>query len=240
MRDWAQEATLDATEIDKERGVVLEEKRLGRGAKERMQRQYWPVILNGSRYASRLPIGQEEILTQFKPEVIRRYYHDWYRPDLQALIVVGDIDVKQMEQIIKAKFADLKNPFKERVRTKYTIPLTGKNQFIAVTDKEMSATVAEVLIKHTASKIRTATDYRKGIIRELFNQMLGQRYAELSQQADPPFVQGSAGIEGFLGGLDTYDVSVVAKPGELEKGFKAVWRETQRVKLFGFIHFSRK
>ncbi|MCS3732589.1 M16 family metallopeptidase [Mucilaginibacter dorajii] len=234
MRDWAQEATLDPVEIDKERGVVLEEKRLGMGAQERMQRQYWPVILNGSRYASRLPIGQEEILTQFKPEVIRRYYHDWYRPDLQALIVVGDIDVKQMEQTIKAKFADLKNPLKEKVRTKYTILLTGKNQFIAVTDKEMSATVAEVLIKHTAPKLRTENDYRQCIIHELFNQMLSQRYAELSQQATPPFVQGSGGIEPFLGGLDAFGVSVVAKPGELEKGFKAVWRETQRTKLFGF------
>jgi len=234
MRDWAQEATLDPVEIDKERGVVLEERRLGRGAQERMQRQYWPVILNGSRYASRLPIGQEDVLTKFKPEIIRRYYRDWYRPDLQALIVVGDIDVKQMEQTIRAKFADLKNPVQEKTRTKYTVPLTGKNQFMAVTDKEMSATVAQVLIKHPAHKLRTAAEYRQSIIRELFNQMLGQRYAELSQQADPPFVEGSAGIEGFLGGLDTYTVSVVAKPGELERGFKAVWRETQRAKLFGF------
>lgn len=234
MRDWAQEATLDPTEIDKERGVVLEEKRLGKGAKERMQRQYWPMLLNRSRYAFRLPIGTDEVLNNFKPAAIRRFYHDWYRPDLQALIVVGDIDVAQMEQTIKNKFSDLKNPSGEKARTNYTIPLTGKNQFMVVTDKEMTATVAEVMIKQPELALHSADQYRKQMMRELFNQMLSERYAELSRQADPPFVQGEAGMGGFLGGLDQYGISVVARPGELEKGFKAVWRETERVKRFGF------
>jgi zinc protease len=234
MRDWAQEATLDPVEIDKERGVVLEEKRLGRGAQERMQRQFWPVLLNGSRYATRLPIGQESVLTGFKPEAIKRYYHDWYRPDLQALIVVGDIDVNQVEKTIKAQFAGLKNPVKEKARTKYEVPLTGKNQFIAVTDKEMTATVAEVIFKHKAPKLITEADYREAVIGQLFNTMLGQRFLELSQQADPPFVEGAATISPFLGGLDSYDLQVVAKPGQLESGFKAVWRESERVKRFGF------
>ena len=114
------------------------------------------------------------------------------------------------------------------------MPLTGKNQFIAVTDKEMTSTVAEVIIKHHMPLLRTAADYRKAIIQNLFNQMLGERYAELSRQADPPFISGSAGISGFIGGLDSYDASVEAKPGELERGIKAVWRETERVKRFGF------
>jgi len=148
MRDWAQNATLDPVEIDKERGVVLEEKRLGKGAGERMQRQYWPVIFNNSRYAVRIPIGLDTVLDNFKRPTIARFYHDWYRPDLQALIIVGDINVNAMEAKVKKQFADLKNPVHERVRTKYTVPLTGKNQFIAVTDKEMTATVAEVLINH--------------------------------------------------------------------------------------------
>src|ERR1035437_5550773 len=93
MRDWAQDATLDPVEIDKERGVVLEEKRRGKGAGERMQRQYLPLLFNNSRYSIRLPIGQEDILNNFKPETIRKFYQDWYRPDLEALIIVGDIDV---------------------------------------------------------------------------------------------------------------------------------------------------
>lgn len=234
MRDWAQEATLDPEEIDKERGVILEEKRLGKGASERMQKIYWPVILNNSRYAERIPIGLDTVLENCKPETIRRFYNDWYRPDLQALIIVGDIDVDQMEQTVKRQFSSLKNPAQERARKKYTVPLTGKNQFVAVTDKEMTSTVAEVMIKHIAPPLKTTADYRKSIIQNLFNQILGDRYAELARKADPPFIGGSAGISGFIGGLDSYDASVQAKPGELEKGLKAVWRETERVRRFGF------
>jgi zinc protease len=234
MRDWAHEALLDPGEIDKERGVVLEEKRLGKGAGERMQRQYWPVILNNSRYAVRIPIGLDTILDNFKRPAIARFYNDWYRPDLQALIVVGDINVDQIEAQVKQQFASLKNPVHERPRIKYTVPLTGKNQFIAVTDKEMTTTEAEIMIKHKAPELKTVADYREALVQGLFNQMLSERYAELLRRSDPPFVAGSAGISGFLGGLDAYDASVTAKPGELEKGLKAVWRETERLKRFGF------
>jgi zinc protease len=234
MRDWAQEATLDPKEIDKERGVVLEEKRLGKGAGERMQRQYYPMLLNHSRYAERNPIGTEEVLNNFKPETIKEFYHTWYRPDLQALIVVGDIDVKEMESLIKAKFSDLKNPDKEEQRTNYTIPLTGKNQFIVLTDKEFTATVAEVAIKHPASSMASENDYKLIIEKQLFNAMIGARLAELSQQADAPFIQGSADIKNFMSNIDTYNTTVSAKPGELEKGFKALWRETERARRFGF------
>jgi len=234
MRDWAQEATLDPVEIDKERGVVLEEKRLGKGASERMRRQYWPQLLNNSRYSERIPIGLDTVLDNFKRPTIASFYHDWYRPDLQALIIVGDVDVDKMEQIVKAKFSDLKNPQHERVRTKYSIELTGRNQFMEVTDKEMTSTSAEVIIKHITGPITTEAEYRENIVRELFNDMLRARYNELARQTVPPFIQGGTGIGDLLGGLDMIDASVVAKPNELEGGFKAVWREVERVKRFGF------
>lgn len=234
MRDWAGAATLDTEEINKERGVILEEKRLGKGAQQRMQEKYLPVLFNNSRYAKRLPIGTEEVLKNFKPQSIKRFYIDWYRPDLQALIVVGDIDVNAVEKMIKAKFADLKKPAVIRPRTKYTIPLSGKNQFIAVTDKEFQYTVAQVIIKHPGKELKTEKDYRNSIKRYLFNQMLADRYHELSQAPDVPFIQAEAGIEGFLAGLEIYAATVVAKPGEFEKAFKAVWTETERAKRFGF------
>lgn len=234
MRDWAQDATLDPAEIDKERGVVLEEKRLGKGAQQRMQDKYLPMLFNNSRYSDRLPIGTEEVLKNFSAETIRQFYKDWYRPDLQALIVVGDIDVDAMEQTIKAKFSDLKNPAKPRQRTKYSISLLNKNQFIAVTDKEFPVSVAQIMIKHPESKLITTTDYRNSILRSLFNSMLGTRFADMSKQADPPFLQAGASISGFLAGLDMYNVFVVAKPGEMERGFKAALTETERVQRFGF------
>jgi zinc protease len=234
MRDWAQEATLDPVEIEKERGVVLEEERLGKGAGERMQRVYWPVILNNSRYAVRIPIGLDTVLDNFKRPTIARFYHDWYRPDMQALIIVGDINADSLEKVVKRTFGDLKNPVHERIRTKYKIALTGKNRFVAVTDKEMPSTVAEIIIKHPMPPEKTAADQRQTIIRNLFNQMIGERYKEIGRKADAPFIHGGAEISGFIGGLDTYNAGVVAKPGELEKGFKAIWRETERVKRFGF------
>jgi zinc protease len=234
MRDWAQDATLDPVEIDKERGVVLEEKRLGKGASERMQRQYFPLLVNNSRYASRIPIGLDTVLNNFTPSTLKRFYQDWYRPNLQALIIVGDVDVNKIEQIVRHQFATLKNPIHERVRTKYAVLLNGKNQFITVTDKEVTAITAQVLVKHKAHGLKTALDYRGSVIQNLFNQMLSARYAELGRRPDAPYIQGGAGISGFIGGLDSYTASVTAKPGELEKGFKAVWRETIRLKDFGF------
>jgi zinc protease len=234
IRDWAQNATLDPTEIDKERGVVLEEKRLGKGAGERMRRLYWPVILKGSRYSVRQPIGLDTVLNHFKPETIRRFYQDWYRPDLQAVVIVGDIDVNKMEQEIKARFSDLRNPQQERPRSKYTVPLTGEDHFVVATDSEMTSTQAEVLIKHPALVVKTDVDYRNDLIADLFNEMLSGRYAELVRKGNPPFVQASAGIGGFMGGLDMFDASVNAKPGQLQQGFQAMWREVIRLKRFGF------
>jgi len=234
MRDWAQDATLDPVEVDKERGVVLEEKRLGKGAYERMQIKYLPVLFNNSRYSNRLPIGTEEVLENFKPETLRQFYKDWYRPNLQALIVVGDIDVQAVEQMIKAKFADLKNPVDSRERIEYTIPLIHKNQFIAVTDKEFPFTVAQIMIKHPETVAKTTVDLRDNMIRALYNQMLNARFSEITKQANPPFLQGGSDIHRFLAGLDVAGSFVVAKPGELETGFKAVLTEVERVKRFGF------
>ncbi len=234
MHDWAHGATLDVTEIDKERGVVLEEKRLGKGAGDRMRTKYFPVILNNSRYANRIPIGTEEVLQNFKPATIMQFYKDWYRPNLQALIVVGDIDVDQMEKAIKAKFADLKNPVNEKTRTQYVVPLTGKNNFVAVTDREMPSTSVQIIMKQPELPLKSVQQYRLSIIRALFNAMMSSRYRELARQNDPAFLSANASIDGFMGGLDAYTVSVTAKPGELEKGFKAAWQENVRVKQFGF------
>jgi zinc protease len=156
MRDWAKEALLDSVEIEKERGVVLEEERLGKGANDRMARKFYPVMLNRSRYAERLPIGLDKVLINFKPAIIKRFHHDWYRPDLQALIVVGDVNVNEVEKSIRNDFSDLKNPVQERPRTKYTVPLTGRNQFLTVTDREKTAAEIEILYKHKAPVQSTA------------------------------------------------------------------------------------
>jgi len=234
MRDWAQDATLDSTEIEKERGVILEEKRLGKSAQQRLQDKYLPVLFNQSRYSNRLPIGTEAVLKNFTAATIRKFHSDWYRPDLQALIIVGDIDVKATEKTIKDLFSSLKSPAKPRPRIDYTIPLTQKNQFFAATDKEFPVMVVQAFIKHPETKLITTADYRQSILRSLYNRIIGARIGELSKQANPPFIQGGSSIGGFLADLDVASAVVVGKPGELEKGFKAVWTEVERAKKFGF------
>lgn len=234
LRDWAQDALLDDEEIDKERGVVLNEMLGGRGAQQRMRDQYFPMILNQSRYAQRLPIGTKEIIEGFDPETLRNFHRAWYRPNLQAIIVVGDIDVAEMERQIKTLFADLENPDDAPMREPYNIPLNGKNQFMAVTDPEMPQTVVQVIVKHPEAEVKTVADYRIQLAKALFNQMAGARFAELTRQSDPPFIQGGGSIGGFLRGLDAFTMYFAAKPGEIRRGFDAVVTEFERIRRHGF------
>lgn len=234
MRDWAQDALLDGEEIDKERGVVLNELLGGRGAEQRMRDQYLPMLLNHSRYAQRLPIGTKENIENFSYETLRNFHHNWYRPNLQALIVVGDIDIAEMEKQVKTLFADLKNPDNAPKREAYNIPLTGKNQFMAVTDPEMPQTVVQLVVKHPESKVKTVGDQRTQLIKSLFNQLAGARFGELLRQSDPPFIQGGGSVGGFLRGLDAFTMYFVAKPGEIKRGFDAVVTEFERIKRHGF------
>ncbi len=234
MRDWAQGATLDSTEISKERGVVLEESRLGKGASDRMERLYFPMILNHSRYAERLAIGKDEIIAHFKPATIRRFFHDWYRPDLQALVVVGDIDVQKTELLVKKLFSDLKNPVNEKKRTEYKVPLTGQNQFMAITDPEMPVTQFQLMFKHPGEELVAEPQYIHSMEHQLFNQMLGERLGELSQKPNPPFLGAEANISDFLAGLDMFTVAITGKSGVYKEGVESVWEVIEKVKRYGF------
>lgn len=233
MRDWAADATLDDEEIEKERGVIMEEKRMRSGAAQRLMDQYFPLQTNSSRYAYRMPIGLEKVILGCKPQAIKRFYADWYRPNLQALIVVGDIDVKDMEQKIRNLFGNLKNPVSQRERKTYKIPLTGRNQFFTATDPELTTTTLEVLIKQPELHLKTRQEYRQAIVRGLLNAALADRLQELSQQPDIPFIQAKAGTGGFMGGLDAFSVSVTSKPGKLKESFSSVWSLMEQYKKFG-------
>lgn len=122
MEDWAFNAELTDEQIEKERGVVLEEMRIGLGPDRRMLDRYLPKLMNGSKYASRLPIGTKETIENFKPEVLRRFHKDWHRPDLMAIIIVGDINVDEIEEKIKTNFGQYKNPANPRKREIFNIP----------------------------------------------------------------------------------------------------------------------
>jgi len=235
LANWAAYQTFDPKEIDDERGVVLEEERArGKNAQERLRYQTWPVLLNNSRYALRLPIGKEDILKTFKPETIKGFYHDWYRPDLQAVIAVGDFNPADVLALIRYNFASLTNPVNEKPRTKYDVPPTPGTAVKIATDKEFPYTVAEIIVKHPETTLKTTADLMQTIRVQLFNQMLNDRLAELLQKPNPPFLFGQASYSGFIGHQDAFTSLAVAKPGELETAVKAVVAETERARIFGF------
>lgn len=237
LEDWAHNATLDPTEIDKERGVVLEESRTGKGAGVRVRDKLFPVVLNNSQYAKRLPIGKDSIIKNFKYSTLIQFHKDFYRPDLQGVAVVGDIDVAMVEKMIIEKFGSIQNPINPKERVKYTIPLTGGTDVAIITDPEQPYTVIQVMCKQPKRKDETYQDRRDGMVRSLFNQMLSARIQELTQKSDPPFVFGNASYSGILGGignLDAFNSVAVAKSGGVEKALIAVLEETAKARKFGF------
>ncbi len=243
MEDWAHNVTMSTEEINKERGVVIEEWRLGLGANERMRNKYFPVLLKGSRYADRLPIGKEKILESFDPDLLRKFYHDWYRPDLMALIVVGDVNVDDMEKQIKDHFSGIKNPPDERKRIEYDIP-DNKDPLIAIaTDKEATYSMVDVFYKHNREIKKTVGDYRQELKEQLYNGMLNARLSEIAQKPSAPFMYAYAGYGGFLGrSKDAYSSFGMAKPGQIDSTLKVLLDENERVKQFGFTEteFARQ
>ncbi|WP_221390732.1 pitrilysin family protein [Dyadobacter sp. NIV53] len=235
LEDWAHGALLDPSEIEKERGVVLEESRMGRGAQQRMRDKYLKMILNNSRYAERLSIGKDSILKTFKPETIKAFYKDWYRPDLMAVIAVGDFDVAKVEATIIRKFSSIPIVVKPKKRTKYTIPLDGSTNVAIVTDPEYPQNVIQVIYKQPENKVKTLRDVRDNMAQELYNAMIGQRMQELTQKANPPFLSGGSQYSNFLGNLDSYTSFALAKDASsIETALVALLDENARVQKFGF------
>ncbi len=235
LEDWASTVTFEDTEIDKERGVVLEESRLGKGAGDRMNKVIFPKLFTGSKYADRLPIGKEDILKNFKYDVVKRFYKDWYRPDLMAVIVVGDVDVADAEKKIKEHFEKLKNPAKERPRIYADVPGRSTSEGLSVTDKEATNNIVQIYYSTKKSKPDvTLGDYRNTIIKNLFSSMLSQRLQELTQKPNPPFVFAQSGPSDFVQGHEAYSsVMLVGKSGA-EPGITAIMQENERVRKFGF------
>ena len=235
LEDWAHYATLDGKEIDNERGVITEEWRLGLGADDRMMKKYFPVIFKDSKYADRLPIGKIDIIKNFKHETLRAFYHDWYRPNLQAVILVGDIDLATAEAKIKAHFGNMQNPEKARERTSFEIP-DNKAPLIAITtDKEATDNGVMIFYKHPLTKDKTLGDFREKIMAELYTEMLNNRFSEITQKPDAPFIYAQSGYGRFLSrSKDAYMVSAAAKENKINESLEILLAENERVKRFGF------
>jgi zinc protease len=236
LEDWAQAATFDQSAIDRERGIVMEEWRLHLDADERTQDKVIGAQLAGSRYADRPPIGKPDSIEHAQREQLMRFYHDWYRPDLMAVIVVGDVDRDAVAAMIKEHFASLSAPSPERPRPTFDVPEHPGTRYDIVTDKEATTTAVQISDLRPARNQGSVGGYREIIRDQLFSDMFGARLDELARSANPPFVKAAAERE-LLPAPRTRDVAmlqaIVSNDG-VTRGLAALATELQRLSRFGF------
>jgi zinc protease len=237
IEDWAFNANLTPEEIDKERGVVLEEYRLGLGADKRMEDKYIPKMMYNSQYANRLPIGKKEILENFKYDKLVSFYKDWYRPNLMSVIVVGDIDVAVMEQKIKDHFDKYQNPADEKPRKTFEVP-NHKETFVAIeSDKEAAQTQVQLLYKdYGVRKVKKSiSDLKDQVVETLFSTMLNNRLNELTNSPTPPFTYGFTYHGGtFARNKEAFQSFAMIDEKKQLEALKVLVSENERVKKFGF------
>ncbi len=234
LEDWAHGLTFDPAEIDKERGVIIEEWRLRRGASARMQDKQFPVLFQGSRYARRLPIGEVEIIESFEHDALKRFYRDWYRPDLMAVIAVGDFDPPAIETLVRKHFGSLQPAVDPRPRALYEVPDHAETLFAIARDKEATGTSVSIYNKLPLRDQGTAGDYRQALVEQLYNAMLNQRFFEITQEPDAPFIGAYSGKGQFIRSKDIYSLGATVKDEGVERGLEALVVESERVTRFGF------
>ena len=218
LEDWAHNVTYNNDDIDAERPVVLEESRLGKGAQDRMNKKIYPELFAGSLYANRLPIGLDSIIKTAPYDVAKKFYKDWYRPDLMAVIVVGDIDPAKAESLVKKYFGKIKNPENERPRVHPELPPYNKSVALVVTDKEATSYVFQV--HYSAEKISpdvTLADYKNDLVKNIFSDLFNQRLRELTQKENPPFVYAGCGFGSMAYGYESFQAFIGTGKSDLSQ-----------------------
>ncbi len=234
MEDWTHALTLDSSEIDLERGVVIEEWRGGRGAQARLRDEWLPVVLQGSRYAERLPIGTLESLQTFDHEALRRFYRDWYRPELMAVVAVGDFEVPAIEALMRQHFAGLAPSQNVRERTPFDVPDPGTTLYAIATDPEVPLTNLAVYHRISGEEDWTVAGYRQRLVERLYSSMFNDRLNELTRQADAPLLAAASGATELVRDTRAYALQGIVPDGGVERGLEALLVEAERVARFGF------
>ena len=240
LRDWSSGITADPEEIEKERDVIHNEYRMRNSPNQRMIERALPTLFQGSKYGYRMPIGKMEIVDNFKPEELVAYYKKWYRPDNQALVIVGDIDVDYTENLIKRLFSDIVVPADAAKVVDEPVPDNEQAIYVAEKDKEQQYPVLMLSMKRDPipSELKKTmaylvTDY----LSDLTCAMINSRFSEIQQQPDCPFIQALVQDGNYLQLARTKDALMfigVAKEGKEIETMQAVMREAKRAKDFGF------
>lgn len=239
LHDWSSFISLESAEIDAERGVILEEWRQGAGAERRMWKESNILKYPGSQYSKRDVIGDTAIIKHFSHQAIRDYYKKWYRPDLQAILVVGDVDVDKVEAKIKTLFADITKKANAGERPIYPIFNNTQPIVAIVTDPEARTTRIELEYKHDVlpTEVKLSVHgYALGVVNSLISTMIGNRFDEITQQADAPFVGAYAYYGELVKSKDAFQLLAVPKEGKELEGLNALLLETEKIKRFGFTN----
>jgi zinc protease len=236
IADWSGAALLTGEEIEKERGVILAESRIGKGADDRMMKKWLPVLMNNSKYGDRLPIGLDSIIDKFDHSSLHRFYRDWYRPNLQAVIVVGDMPVEQAEKMITEKFSRYKNPEYPRYRQPlFPVKPFFESRAMMVSDKEANYTqVSLVCSFQPQTRVTTEEDYLNKTIHGLFSKMLSARIDELKNSANPPFAFAYTYLGGWARGTENFNAIAICGNQQIQASINALITECMRAKKFGF------
>ncbi len=234
LSDFAGGLTLDPVQIDKERGVVIEEWRGGLGAGSRIRDQQIPVIFYRSRYADRLPIGKPDIIQNAPAQRLRAFYDAWYRPERMGVVAVGDIDPQQMEAAIRSTFGPLRARTAALPSPDNTIPLARGLMVKVMSDPEVTQSSVQVISKRRKESDRLVGDYRRSLVARLFYEMLDARFGELAQRPDARFLEAGVGGDDLNNDVDTFQMMASVKDGTIAEGLSALVVEAQRVREFGF------
>ena len=237
MHDYSHFVTCDPEEIDKERGVILEEKRSRNTASWRLHEKTLPYLYGDTKYAGCTIIGSEENLKTFKPESLTNFYHTWYRPDMQALIVVGDINVDEVEAKIKKTFADIPAAENPKAKDVITIPDNDKPVIGILTDPETSTSTFEVYWKSEAQPEElnsTAVGLMAEVAKSLISTIMAERFNDISAKPDAPFLYAGFGITNVCETMDVAYGEVSCKDGATLQGFEAMLTEIEKMHRFGF------
>lgn len=236
LRDWAHYVSFEDAEIDLERGVILEEWRMYGTASERMSNKLAPIIYQGSKYAKRNVIGDTAVLKHFKYQTIKDFYNTWYRPDLQAIIVVGDFDVNAVEAKIRAMFSSIPKQQNPKAKELYPLPDNKAALIGTATDKEATTTMVTIGYKHDAipDADKNLGYMRTQLVRSFATGMLRMRLNELARSENPPFIFAMSNYSRYTSTKDAFSCMAQVSDNNVPKAVTALITEIQRMKLYGF------
>ena len=235
LSEWAHNLAFEPSQIEKERPVVIEEWRLGQGAENRMQNKWFPVLFSGSKYGERLPIGLKSVLETYTPATLRRFYDTWYRPDLMAVVAVGDFDKSQIESLVKRYLGAIPPAPSPRARPLFPVPARDSTLVSINSDKEATRSVVRLLYKEPKRFNTTDATYRQHLVEGLFGAMFNDRFGEITQKPNPPFITAYAGQGDLVRSAESFTLTALVADNGIQRGLSALLTEGERVKRFGFL-----